>query len=143
MDCDFCSNLAVQKRIIVDNGLAFVFPTRMPIVPGHVMICPKRHVQYYEDTTVEEKAAIEELRIKLKKALKTLFGAEGFNYAWNEEIVGGQSVPHFHLHIVPRKEGDVGIYQHEPRQFLYRPNTRITSPDEELIEVATLIRDAL
>jgi len=143
MNCEFCNNSNIQKRVIVENDLAFAFPTNMPIVPGHILICPKRHEQYYEGASVEEKTAIEDLRVKLKAVLQKLFGAEGFNYAWNEEVVGGQSVPHFHLHIIPRKEGDAGIYQYEPRQFLYRSNARTTSPEEELIEVANLIRASL
>lgn len=130
--------------MIIENGLAFAFPTNTPIVPGHILICPKRHVQYYEDATLEERAAIEDLRSKLKQALKKALGAEGFNYAWNEEKIGGQSVPHFHLHIVPRKDGDVGIYEYEPREFLYRPGPRtVVSPQEEIDAVVTLIKQAI
>jgi diadenosine tetraphosphate (Ap4A) HIT family hydrolase len=47
------------------------------------------------------------------------------------------------LHIVPRKEGDDGISEYEPRKFLYRPGERETSPEEELIEVARQIQKNL
>ncbi len=120
MSCAFCNNPDLEARIIIKNELAFAFPTNMPIVRGHVLISPIRHVQYYEDLSPDEKAAIEELRLKLKTALQKIFGAEGFNYAWNENKVGGQSVPHFHLHMLPRKEGDAGVHQYEPREFIYR-----------------------
>ena len=144
MSCAFCRNQEIKERTVIENDLAFVFPTNIPIVPGHLLICPKRHVQYYEDVTQEEKVAIESLREKLKFALQKAFGAEGFNYAWNEEIIGGQSVPHFHLHIIPRKEGDTGIYQYEPREFLYRPGPRsVATSTEELLEVISLIQKAL
>jgi diadenosine tetraphosphate (Ap4A) HIT family hydrolase len=144
MDCPFCTNQEVKDRTIIKNDLAFAFPTNTPIVPGHILICPKRHIQYYEDATPEEKSAIEELRIKLKKALKASFDAQGFNWAWNEEKIGGQSVSHFHLHIVPRKEGDHGVYQYEPREFLYRPAPRtVTTPNEELMEIVRLVQKAL
>jgi len=124
--------------------LAFAFPTLTPIVPGHILVCPKRHIQYAEDATLEERVAIEELRYKIKDALRKVLGAEGFNYAWNEEEICGQSVPHFHLHIVPRKEGDAGAYQYEPREFLYRlgPRTAAT-PHEELNQIVELIQKAL
>ena len=141
MNCPFCENKQIENRTIIENDLAFAFPTNTPIVPGHILICPKRHVQYYEECTSEEKNAIEDIRTELKAALKKAFNAEGFNYAWNEEKIGGQSVPHFHLHIVPRKEGDAGIYEYEPREFLYRPGPRsVTSPDEEILEIVQVIK---
>jgi ATP adenylyltransferase len=144
MNCAFCENPEVKDTTIIANELAFVFPSNTPIVSGHLLVCPKRHVQYYEDMTPEEKLAIESLREKCKIALKNVLGAEGFNYAWNEEVVGGQSVPHFHLHIVPRKEGDAGVHHYEPREFLYRPGPRTTqTPTEELLRVADLIRKVL
>lgn len=144
MNCPFCTDQEVKDRIIIENDLAFAFPTNTPIVPGHILICPKRHIQYYENATQEEKSAIEELREKIKHALRKALNAEGFNYAWNEEKAGGQSVPHFHLHIVPRKEGDAGVYEYEPREFLYRTGPRtVTTPNEELIEIIELIRNNL
>lgn len=141
VNCPFCTNQEVKDRTIIENDFAFAFPTNTPIVPGHILICPKRHVQYYEDTTQEEKNAIEALRMILKPALKEALNAQGFNWAWNEEKIGGQSVPHFHLHLVPRKEGDEGVYQYEPREFLYRPAPRTNAtPNEELMEVVRLIQ---
>jgi len=143
MSCAFCEDPDVQKRLVIENDLAFAFPTNTPIVPGHILAVPKRHIQYYEESTIEEREAIESLRVELKKAMLTTFDAEGFNYAWNEEEIGGQSVPHFHLHIVPRKKGDVGIYNYEPREFLYRPGTRAQSPEGELMEVVESLKTAL
>ncbi len=79
----------------------------------------------------------------VKGALKKSFGAEGFNHAWNEGVLAGQSVPHFHLHVVPRIEGDTGVLKYEPRDFLYRPGSREASPEAELQAVAGMIRAAL
>ncbi len=142
MDCPY-ETKEVRDSTIVENDLAFAFLTNIPIVPGHVLVCPKRHVPYYEDTTPEEKIAIEKLTSILRRTLKKVFGAQGFNYAWNEEKIGGQGVPHFHLHIVPRKEGDTGIYKYDPREFLYRPGPRDITPREELSEVTELIRKGI
>lgn len=144
MTCPFCDRGILKERIIAENDLVFAFPTNIPIVPGHVLVCPKRHVKYFEDMTMEEREALEMLRRRLKKALKLTFAAEGFNYAWNEEPVGGQSVPHLHLHMLPRKAGDTGVLTYEPREFLYRPGPRTeATPEEELAEVAKLIRSSL
>ncbi len=144
MSCPFCTNPEVKDRIIIENDLAFAFPTNTPIVPGHILVCPKRHIQYYEEATLEEMQAIEQLRVRLKGALKKVFSAQGFNYAWNEEKIGGQSVPHLHFHILPRVEGDQGVYGYEPREFLYRPKPRtVTTPNEELLDVVREIKKVL
>ncbi len=76
-------------------------------------------------------------------ALKDEFGAEGFNFAWNKGETAGQNVPHFHLHIVPRKKGDTGVTNHEPREFLYRPESREATPETELKEVSRIIKASL
>ncbi|MBI3888535.1 HIT domain-containing protein [Candidatus Nomurabacteria bacterium] len=141
--CVFCTNPGVKEREIIRNELAWAFPTNIPIVPGHVLICPIRCVDDFNDLTQEEVLAIFDLQKKLKKAFKKVFGAEGFNYAWNEAEVGGQAVPHFHLHMLPRKEGDTGITEYDPRKFLYRPGSRETSPDEELDAVVKEIKKHL
>jgi diadenosine tetraphosphate (Ap4A) HIT family hydrolase len=93
--------------------------------------------------TADEVRAIFDLREKLLPALRSLFGSEGFHFAWNEGKVAGQSVPHFHLHVVPRKKGDEGITEYEPRKFLYRPGSREDSPESELQAIANLIRNEI
>lgn len=142
-NCPYCTLPEIKARKIIGNDLAWAFPTNIPITPGHVLVVPVRCVARYEDLSAEEKAAIEDLRQKLVQALKKAFGAEGFNFAWNDGKLAGQSVPHFHLHIVPRKTGDAGVYGYEPRKFLYRPGEREASPEQELAAVAESIRDSL
>jgi len=143
MKCAYCELPEIKERIIIENELAFSFPTNIPIVPGHLLIAPKRCVAKYEELSGDEKKSIEELRIKLKVALEKSFGAQGFNYAWNENKVGGQSVPHFHLHMLPRKEGDEGIVEYEPRKFLYRPGSREATPEDELVAIKNEIQKYL
>jgi len=141
--CPYCSVPEIKALMIIGNDLAWAFPTNIPIVPGHVLIAPIRCVALFEDLTSEERAAIFQIRDRLKGALTEAFGAEGFNYAWNEGEVAGQSVPHFHLHMLPRKRGDDGITEYEPRKFLYRPGSREKSPEQELRAISDLIKRAL
>ena len=142
-DCVFCSLPEIQARTIARDDLAWAFLTNIPITPGHILICPVRHVKNFEELTSQEKNAIFDLTIKIKKVLKELFSAEGFHHAWNEEKVAGQSVPHFHLHVIPRKRGDEGITEYDPRKFLYRPGSREVSPEAELQSIAKQIKEKL
>lgn len=138
--CVFCKNQAIKERVVLKNVLAFAFLTNIPITVGHTLISPIRCVARYDELTPEEAAAIFELRARLAPVLKKVFGAEGFHFAWNEGRAACQNVPHFHLHMVPRKKGDEGITEAEPRKFLYRPGSREDSPEAELRAVAELIR---
>lgn len=139
----FIHDPTVAERTIAENRLAVAFLGKMPIVSGHTLICPKREVPKSEEISFDEWRDILELKAIVCKKLKKVFQAEGFNFAWNEGELAGQSVPHFHLHVLPRKTGDVGILQYEPRVFLYRPGTRAISPTEELASIASLLRDSL
>jgi histidine triad (HIT) family protein len=142
-DCVFCTSPDIKAHTIFRNDLAWAFPTNIPITPGHTLICPVRHVEKMADCTPQEKTALLDLAEKIKAALKVVYGSEGFNHAWNEGEIAGQAVPHLHLHIVPRKEGDMGITEYEPRKFLYRPGSREATPEDELRAVARQIKDAL
>ena len=136
-------SLRIKERLVASNELAFSFLTHMPIVPGHLLICPIRVVDNCEGLTIEEWQAILMLQKQVCIALRKSLNAEGFNFAWNMGENAGQTVPHFHLHVVPRKDGDSGILEYEPRVFLYRPGSRAISPLEELRQTADLIRSNL
>lgn len=136
-------NREIKDRLVAKNNLAFALLTYMPIVPGHSLICPIRIVEASSGLTQEEWQSIIDLKYSLCTALKRVFQADGFNFAWNEGVSAGQSVPHFHLHVVPRTNGDTGVWQYDPRIFLYRPGSRAISPADELNEIASLIRQQL
>ncbi len=143
-NCAFCELPEIKDREIMQNKLARAFLTNKPIVPGHVLVIPVRCVTKYEDLNNKEREAIEELRNEIMGSLKKSFGAEGFNFSWNDGEYAGQTVAHFHLHIIPRTKGDTGIYNYEPRQFLYRPSTeRAQASEKELIEITNIIRSNL
>jgi len=143
MDCPFCNSEKTGAMIIVENEYAKAFPTNIPIVPGHTLVVPKRHVESVVELERTELLAIFELVSILQKGMIRTFGAHGFNGAFNQGEKAGQAVPHFHLHLVPRKPGDTGIVDYDPRKFLYRPGSREISPNEELLAVAEQIRKAL
>jgi diadenosine tetraphosphate (Ap4A) HIT family hydrolase len=135
-DCAYCTLPEIKERTIKRNELAWAFLTNIPITPGHTIVAPVRHVEKFEELTDAERTAIFALTAEMKEVLRSVFGAEGFNHAWNEGALAGQSIPHFHLHIIPRKTGDEGITEYEPRKFIYRPGSREATPEAELQAVA-------
>ena len=143
MRCAFCESPEIQERIILKNSLVSAFPTNIPITPGHTLICPNRCIPKLSDLTADETLAIVEMVDIITAALKDAFGAKGFNFAWNEGETAGQNVPHFHLHVVPRKSGDTGVTNYEPREFLYRPGSRKDTPETELKEISRVIKASL
>ncbi len=136
----FTTLLEIQDRTVLENDVAFAFLTNIPITPGHMLIAPKRVVATADELSEAELVGIFALAAQVKELLRQSFGAEGFNCAWNEGAEYGQSVPHFHLHIVPRTPGDAGIVSYEPRQFLYRPGSREPSPEAELAAIAKMLQ---
>ena len=135
------NDVDIKQRLVAENKLAFAFLNKMPIVPGHTLICPKQPVALSSELTSGMWRDILFLKDIVCAKLMKILHAKGFNFAWNEDLVAGQTVPHFHLHVVPRKENDSGIVQYEPRVFLYRPGTRADSPKEELIALSKELRD--
>ena len=142
-NCAFCTIPEIKSREIISDKYAWAFLTNIPITPGHTLISPKRCVSTFDELTKNEKYSILKLASKLKTVLKNTFKAEGFHTVWNEGEVAGQTVPHFHLHLIPRKTGDTGITKYEPRKFIYRPGSREATPEKELSKVAGLIRNNL
>ncbi|MEK7564044.1 MAG: HIT domain-containing protein [Patescibacteria group bacterium] len=134
--CSFCSIPEIKERAVFENDLVWAFPTNIPITPGHILVSPVRCVKSFKDLTNEERLAIFDLAEKIMDSLKKVYGAEGFNCAWNQEKLAGQSVPHFHLHIISRKEGDTGVLGYDPRSMLYRTGDREPTSEEELLRVS-------
>jgi histidine triad (HIT) family protein len=143
MKCTYCENPNIKAREIIGNDLAWAFPTNIPITPGHTLIAPRRCVKTLSELSSKERLAILELAEKIMTALRKLYGAEGFNCVWNQEKLAGQSIPHFHLHIIGRKEGDAGLLGYDPRSMLYRTGDREPTDEVELMKVRDEMRKVL
>lgn len=102
-DCPFCS----KPNAIIENELAFVRYDGYPVNPGHCLIVPRRHVAEYFQATAGEKAAIWALVDEMKLIIDREFEPDGYNVGVNISEAAGQSVPHIHVHMIPRYRGDV------------------------------------
>ena len=102
-DCPFCTN----RRIVIENELAYAAYDSYPASPGHCLIITHRHVAEYFYATAEEKAAIWALVDEMKSVIDEEYSPDGYNVGVNIGKAAGQSVRHLHIHMIPRYKGDV------------------------------------
>ncbi|HIG27936.1 MAG TPA: HIT family protein [Verrucomicrobiales bacterium] len=104
--CPFC-NLE-SERVLNRNGLALAFRDGFPITEKHTLIIPERHVATYFELTTEERSAIHDLLDSQRLSIQSSDASvEGFNIGWNCGETAGQTVLHAHVHLIPRRAGDV------------------------------------
>ena len=103
--CTFCE--IDSSRITNHNTLAYVTPNKYPVTKGHMLIIPKRHVNDYFGLDKPESSAIHELILEEKERLSEDASIEGYNIGVNCGEVAGQTVFHCHVHLIPRRKGDV------------------------------------
>ena len=108
MKCFFCD---VQKQDdsqrIAENDLFFSRFDDFPISPGHAEIIPKQHQESFFELTADDLASLYELLLETKAVIESEFHPQGYNLGLNEGAVAGQTINHWHLHIIPRYLGDV------------------------------------
>ena len=104
--CLFCNPKA--SGVAYENNLAYASYDSYPVSEHHCLIIPKRHIKSYFDLSNDELIACNEL-IKIVKEEIILKDetVRGFNVGSNIEKTAGQSIMHCHIHLIPRREGDV------------------------------------
>lgn len=88
------------------NKLAMAIRDGFPVSPGHTLIMPKRHVTTFFNTTTEERLSMFELMDKAKIALDAEMHPDAYNIGVNDGPAAGQTIPHVHIHLIPRYAGD-------------------------------------
>jgi diadenosine tetraphosphate (Ap4A) HIT family hydrolase len=102
--CPFCeiTNTSSHPRIERENQHAFVIRDGFPITDGHTLIIPKRHVGSFFDITPAEHQALFQLIEQTKPDLDLRYQPAGYNIGINDGPAAGQTVPHLHIHLIPR-----------------------------------------
>ena len=103
--CPFCS--LPPERVLASNAFAFVIRDGYPVSPGHTLIIPRRHVGSFFEISEEERAAMLALLDGQKRALDAEYSPAGYNVGINDGAAAGQTVPHLHIHLIPRFAGDL------------------------------------
>lgn len=106
MSCVFCQIVAgdAPAHVVWDDDVAVGFLDVRPLFPGHVLLVPRAHVVTLADLPVDAVGPLFERARLLSAAMPGALGAEGSFVAMNNTV--SQSVPHLHVHVVPRTKGD-------------------------------------
>ncbi len=133
--CLFCDIIAAHKPAarVYEDHTAVAFLDHSPLMLGHVLVVPRRHYVTLTDLPAHDVGPLFTVAQRLARAVATALGAGGTFVAMNNRI--SQSVPHLHIHVVPRNKGD-GL-----RGFFW-PRKKYTSP-EEMAQVAARIAAAV
>ena len=104
MKCPFCEPSG--ETVLYKDGLIKILADSYPASRGHLLIVPARHVERWEELREEEKLAlIRGMELAMEK-LREVLRPDAFNVGMNLGKAAGQTVPHLHLHVIPRWEGD-------------------------------------
>lgn len=122
--CLFCR--IQQKDIIEENKLALAMKDNYPVSKLHTLVIPKRHVEDYFDLSKDELRACNILLKYIRDdILKEDPSVGGFNIGVNSGAIAGQTVFHCHIHLIPRRAGDVddprgGVRGVIPKRRIYK-----------------------
>ena len=104
--CIFCRRNDLV--IVAENALAFAIRDKFPVQPLHTLLITKRHVSDIFASTTAEREALHELAGSCRQQIEAMDQeVAGFNFGSNVGLVAGQKVFHAHVHLIPRRAGDI------------------------------------
>ena len=103
--CIFCN--PESSCILAENKHAYAQYDGFPVTPGHALIIPHRHISSPFEMTDEERLGLWNLLTKVKEMIDTRYHPDGFNIGVNVGEAAGQTIPHLHIHLIPRYHGDM------------------------------------
>jgi histidine triad (HIT) family protein len=135
-DCTFCRIVAgeLPAHVVLDDDVALAFLDVRPVFPGHVLLVPKAHHETLADLPPDIVEPLFSRAQRLSVAVPAALGAVGTFVAMNNKV--SQSVPHLHVHVVPRRPKD-GL-----RGFFW-PRTKYEGGDDEMASVAASVAESL
>lgn len=109
LHCPFCT--LSSERIVLSNRHGLVIRDGFPVSPGHTLVIPRRHVASFFDLDASERESLFDLLDEAKRRLDREMQPAAYNIGINDGPAAGQTVPHLHIHLMPRYAGD----QADPR----------------------------
>ena len=104
--CPFCTT-SINDAVFMSSPNFLAIYNIAPVLPGHSMVIPKKHISGIMDLTEEELTEMVSFSRDVVKLLLKVFKADSFDWTIQEGKPAGQTIDHLHLHIIPRTEGDL------------------------------------
>jgi len=105
-ECSFC-NPDAASELLLESATVYAIFDKFPVNEGHALIIPKKHCADYFRLSFKEQSACWFMVNKVKEILQKRYNPDGFNIGINIHEAAGQTIPHVHIHIIPRYKGDV------------------------------------
>ena len=103
--CPFCK--IESERILYEDAYCFTVRDGFPVSRGHTLIITRRHIGSFFEASVAEKTALLRALEQAKTQLARDYSPDAWNIGINDGPAAGQTVPHLHIHLIPRYQGDV------------------------------------
>lgn len=106
--CVFCDLMkgAAEVSMCYEDSDVVAFMDIQPVNPGHVLVVPRQHIETLRDVPKEIGLHLYEVATMLIPIIQQAAGADDMNIVVNSGLAAGQNVMHYHLHLIPRKQGD-------------------------------------
>lgn len=102
----FGPKLIPAGHIFLKTTLSYALVNLKPIVPGHVLVCPLRVVERFKDLKSDEVSDLFQTAQMVSKAVEKFYDCTSCTIAVQDGKEAGQTIPHVHVHVIPRKQGD-------------------------------------
>jgi diadenosine tetraphosphate (Ap4A) HIT family hydrolase len=106
-DCPFCTRIADSAELLATSRMAVVFADAFPVSRGHVLVVPRRHLARLEELDEGEWNDVFSLVRGVAREIAGRADVDGVNLGVNSGVAAGQTVEHAHVHVIPRRHGDV------------------------------------
>lgn len=140
--CIFCDLIrgAAEVSMVYEDATAIAFLEDQPVNPGHVLVVPREHYERVQDIPIKVGAHLFDVATKLIPVILAAAGARDLNIVVSSGAMAGQNVMHYHIHLIPRREGD-GFDIPLPFAGSMMPNRE--QMDSMAARIGSMLRDPL
>jgi diadenosine tetraphosphate (Ap4A) HIT family hydrolase len=103
--CPFCQ--PKDRKCLIESKLSYAIFDAYPVTLGHLLVIPRRHISDFFDLYPHEVEDLMRLLWHAKEYVAREYQPDGFNVGINVNTAAGQTIPHVHIHLIPRNTGDV------------------------------------